>query len=512
MAAPRHPGSPQPAAPKRYCEATEATLTDPSHTSPDAAAPAAPGWPRIIQGGMGIGVSNWRLANAVSRVGQLGVISGVAIDAVLARRLQDGDEGGHMRRAMAHFPIAGVAEAALARFFRSGGREPGKPYALLPMYQQQVAVGRDQFSALASFVEVWLAKEGHRGPVGINLLTKIQMGNLAFLYGAMLAGVDYVIMGAGIPREIPGALDAFAANQPATLRLEVEGAAAGQTELLRLDPAALWEGAAPAPVARPRFLPIIASNLLATMLVKKANGRIDGFVIEAPTAGGHNAPPRDRGISADGEPLYGPRDEVDLAQIKKLGLPFWVAGSEGKADRLRRAVEVGAAGIQVGTLFAFCDESGIAEPLRRSVLESARERTVRVRTDARASPTGFPFKRVSWAGDPAAGVVRTRICDLGYLRDGYARADGKVGYRCASEPEDQFVAKGGAPEELPGRECLCNSLLATVGLGQVREDCGVEPPLLTSGDEAANLHLFLAGRTRYAAADVVRWLLEGAEG
>jgi len=460
---------------------------------------------------MGIGVSNWCLANAVSRLGQLGVVSGVAIDAVLARRLQDGDPGGHMRRAMERFPIPKVAAEALARFFRPGGREPGKPYALLPMYQQEVSLARDQFSVLSSFVEVYLAKEGHAGPVGINLLTKIQMGNLAFLYGAILAGVDYVIMGAGIPREIPGALDALARHQPAQLRLEVEGVAQGQVELLRFDPAAHWEGAPP-PAVRPAFLPIIASNLLANMLIKKATGRIDGFVIEGPTAGGHNAPPRDRGVSSEtGEPLYGPRDVVDLAQIRKLGLPFWVAGSEGRPDRLRVALEAGAAGIQVGTLFAYCDESGITEPLRRSVLESALRGAVRVRTDARASPTGFPFKRVSWEGDPAVGVTRKRICDLGYLRDAYARGGEKgIGYRCASEPEDQFIAKGGAPEETPGRECLCNSLLATVGLGQLREEGVVEPPLLTSGDEAANLAAFLGGRTHYAAADVVRWLLGGA--
>jgi NAD(P)H-dependent flavin oxidoreductase YrpB (nitropropane dioxygenase family) len=459
---------------------------------------------------MGIGVSNWRLANAVSRLGQLGVVSGVAIDAVLARRLQDGDPGGHMRRAMEHFPNPKVPAEALARFFRPGGREPGKPYALLAMYQQEVSLSRDQFSVLSAFVEVWLAKEGHAGPVGINLLTKIQMGNLAFLYGAMLAGVDYVIMGAGIPREIPGALDALAQHQPAQLRLEVEGSAPGQVELLRFDPAAHWEGTPP-PVVRPRFLPIIASNLLATMLVKKATGRIDGFVIEGPTAGGHNAPPRDRGVSSEtGEPLYGPRDVVDLELIRKLGLPYWVAGSEGRPDRLQVALAAGAAGIQVGTLFAYCDESGITEPLRRSVLESALRGAVRVRTDSRASPTGFPFKRVSWEGDPAVGVVRKRICDLGYLRDAYARGEKGIGYRCASEPEDQFISKGGAPDETPGRECLCNSLLATVGLGQLREGGAVEPPLLTSGDEAANLALFLGGRTHYTAADVVHWLLDGA--
>ena len=295
---------------------------------------------------MGIGVSNWRLANAVARLGQLGVVSGVAIDTVLARRLQDGDPGGHMRRAMAHFPIPGVAAEALARYFRPGGREPGKPYALLPMYQQAVSRARDQFSVLSSFVEVWLAKEGHDGLVGINLLTKIQMGNLAFLYGAMLAGVDYVIMGAGIPREIPGALDALAQHQPAQLRLEVEGAAAGQAELPALRP-----GRRTGPAPRRRrwcaraSCPSSPATCWRPCWCKKATGRIDGFVIEGPTAGGHNAPPRDRGVSAEtGEPLYGPRDVVDLEQIRKLGLPFWVAGGEGRPDRLRQALATGAAG------------------------------------------------------------------------------------------------------------------------------------------------------------------------
>jgi NAD(P)H-dependent flavin oxidoreductase YrpB (nitropropane dioxygenase family) len=456
---------------------------------------------------MGIAVSNWRLANAVARLGQLGVVSGVAIDSVLARRLQDGDPGGHMRRAMEHFPMPHVASEALARHFRPGGRAPGEPYTPLPMYQQEVSLARDQFSVLSSFVEVYLAREGHTGHVGINLLTKIQMGNLAFLYGAILAGVDYVIMGAGIPREIPAALDALAKHQPAQLRLELEDAAPGQAEYLRFDPAACWKDAPP-PVVRPRFLPIVASNLLANVLLKKATGRIDGFIIEGPTAGGHNAPPRDRGVSAEtGEPLYGERDVVDLEQIRKLGLPFWVAGSAGRPERLQEALAAGAAGIQVGTLFAYADESGLTDTIRHGVLENVLRGTVRIRTESRASPTGFPFKLVSWDGDPAAGVVRQRVCDLGYLRDAYARGEKGLGYRCASEPADQFVAKGGDPAETPGRQCLCNALLATVGLGQVREGGIVEPPLLTSGDEVTNLATFLGGRTHYAAADVVRWLL-----
>ena len=36
--------------------------------------------PRIIQGGMGVAISDWGLAQAVSRTGQLGVVSGTGID------------------------------------------------------------------------------------------------------------------------------------------------------------------------------------------------------------------------------------------------------------------------------------------------------------------------------------------------------------------------------------------------------------------------------------------------
>lgn len=461
--------------------------------------------PPIIQGGMGIGVSNWQLARTVSMLGQLGVVSGTVIDTVMARRLQDGDPGGHVRRAMEHFPIPGVAAEALRKFFRpEGEREEGK-YDLLPMYQQAVSAAREQFTMLASFVEVWLAKEGHDGPVGINLLTKVQLPNLATLYGAMMAGVDFVLMGAGIPREIPAALDAMAEHRVAEMKLDLEDAAPGRVEYLRFDPARHWP-APPEPLKRPKFLPIVGGHTLASVLAKKTPG-IDGFVVEGPTAGGHNPPPREKGVfDENGEPVYGPKDEADLGKMREIGLPFWLAGGSGRPGRLAEAQAAGAVGIQVGTLFAYCDESGLAEPLRRSVIESAARGEVRVRTDARASPTGFPFKVVSWPGDPATGAKRERICDLGYLRNAYQKPDGGIGYRCASEPGDQFVAKGGDAAELDGRKCLCNALLANIGHAQARDE-GPEPPLLTSGDDAAVLHEFLGGRTRYSAADVVRYLL-----
>ena len=461
----------------------------------------------IIQGGMGVGISDWRLARAVSLRGQLGVISGTAVDTVMVRRLQDGDAGGHVRRAMAAFPIPGVAADALRLYFLPEGRTPGTPYKLLPMYKQVMSPARQLVTVLGAFVEVYLAKEGHAGQVGMNLLTKIQIPTLPALYGAMLAGVDVILMGAGIPREIPAALDRLAQHQVATLRFDVEGLPAGREERLTFDPMAFWKATPPA-VERPLFLAIIASNSLATMLARKASGRIDGFVIEGPTAGGHNAPPRGTAqYNERGEPVYGDRDVVDLSEIAALGLPFWLAGGTGRAGSLKEALAAGAAGIQVGTLFAYCDESGLDDTLKRAVLAHAARGEVTVKTDPRASPTGYPFKVVSWPGGPGDDADRERICDIGGLRVPYFTPEGKIGFRCPAEPVDAYVKKGGKAEDAVGRQCLCNALTADIGLGQIRDDGGVEHPLVTSGDDLVSIGDFLAGRAHYSAGEVLDYLM-----
>jgi len=476
---------------------------------------AALAHPVIIQGGMGVGVSNWVLAKAVSMRGQLGVVSGTALDSLFVRRLQDGDAGGHLRRALEHFPIPGVAQDLLSRYFLPEGRAEGEPYKAVPMYRQVMTRVRQQLTMAANFCEVWLAKEGHQGVVGINLLTKVQMPNLDSLYGAMLAGVDYVLMGAGIPKDIPAVLDAFAEHRPASIKLDVEGLGPGEAEYLTFDPR-IHSEEPPVEMRRPFFLPIIASNSLATMLARKASGRVDGFIIEGPTAGGHNAPPRgEQHYNERGEPVYGERDVVDLAKMRELGLPFWLAGGAGSPEKLREALDEGAAGIQVGTLFAYSDESGFLAEEKEKVLRRAAEGEVDVITDARASPTGFPFKVVQLGdtlSNDAVYQARERVCDLGYLRTAYKDDRGRVSYRCPAEPVDTYVKKGGRIEETVGRKCLCNALMADIGHGQLRDDGYVERPLITSGDDVRIIGRFTQGRTRYTAADVLDYLLSGIAG
>jgi len=192
--------------------------TPPDHQRADdqqTARPARTSIPPVIQGGMGVGVSGWPLARAVSRAGQLGVVSATCLDTVMVRRLQDGDPGGHTRRALAHFPSQDAVREVLDRYFLPGGRAAGQPYRRVPLPGVPLQPENERLTVMANFVEVWLAREGHGGTVGVNLLTKVQLQTLPGLYGAVLAGVHVVLMGAGIPRDVPQVLDRFAAGQAA---------------------------------------------------------------------------------------------------------------------------------------------------------------------------------------------------------------------------------------------------------------------------------------------------------
>ena len=464
---------------------------------------------------MGAGVSDWRLARAVSQTGQLGVVSGTALAAILARRLQIGDLDGQMRRALEKFPVPGIAAKILADYFVPGGKPADAPFKLTPLPCLNPGPDYVALTVAANFAEVFLAKEGHDGLVGINFLEKIQFPTLPSIFGAMLADVDYVLMGAGIPRSIPGVLDRLARGETVEMKIDIEGALSGEDFYSTFDPAAFCGGTAPA-LKRPDFLGIVASATLAMTLARKSNGQVNGFVVEGETAGGHNAPPRGvLQLNPEGEPVYGPRDVADLEKIRELKLPFWLAGSYGRPGKLAEALSLGAAGIQVGTAFAFCEESGIRPDLKQQVFELSRAGKLRVFTDPLASPTGFPFKVVQLPGtlsESKSLPLRKRLCDLGYLRHAYRKADGTTGYRCPAEPVEDFIRKGGTLEETHGRECVCNGLVATIGLPQVDSENGSGLPLVTAGNEIANIARFLQpGRDSYAAAEVVSRLLDGED-
>jgi hypothetical protein len=148
--------------------------------------------------------------------------------------------------------------------------------------------------------------------------------------------------------------------------------------------------------------------------------------------------------------------------------------------------------------------------LRLGLLRALKEDTLEVRNDPRASPTNFPFKIANIQGtlsEPATYAARERICDLGFLRTPVERDDGKLAYRCASEPEHMYVKKGGDIADTVGRMCLCNALHADVGLGKERKNGYVEQPAITLGQDLSGpKRLAETHPEGWTAAEAIRWL------
>ncbi|MDR2869824.1 MAG: nitronate monooxygenase, partial [Deferribacteraceae bacterium] len=219
--------------------------------------------PQIIQAGMGIGVSNWQLSSVAARSGGLGVVSGLCLDQILIRRLQLGDPEGHVRRALAAFPVKEIAKRIIDKFFKVKGK--AEPYMQIPMQTPEMSHEREDLIVAGGFTEIFLAKEGHNGLIGVNMLEKTQTDTLATLYGCMLAGVDYVTMGAGIPIAIPGCLDSMSKNELTQLKLVVTGAESTDDFKMTFDPSRFKQTA---PLKRPEFLAIISSHILAMTMAK----------------------------------------------------------------------------------------------------------------------------------------------------------------------------------------------------------------------------------------------------
>jgi NAD(P)H-dependent flavin oxidoreductase YrpB (nitropropane dioxygenase family) len=464
---------------------------------------------------MGVGISSWELARAVAQAGErlsrpvLGVVSGTGLAITMIFRLRKGDP--NTRRALESFCVPEIAQRILDRYWLNTGRSsryrvPPKPEILVNGTDEQKA-DLAKLLIAANFVEVWLAKEGHSSPVGINYLEKIQLPRLPEMFGAMLGGVDYVLMGAGIPNQVPGALDDLARWREASYKLDVSGS---EKHVLSFDPGTIIPERYRADLRRPRFLAIVSHHALAQALALKATGEVDGFVVEGPIAGGHNAPARGKDLNESGEPVYGERDKPDLTKIRDLGKPFWLAGGYATAERFQEAKLAGATGVQVGSAFALCDESGMREDIKRELKEKTLAGDLHVMANPVVSPSGFPFQVVQLEGslsDPIVYGERRRSCSLGYLVEAYRTRKGRIGFRCPAEPVKAFAKKGGDPASTEGRVCLCNGLAATSKDGQPTS-APFEAHIVTLGQDQGFIRdLLMDAQGSYSAADVITSIL-----
>jgi nitronate monooxygenase len=499
---------------------------------------------------MGVYVSNWRLARAVAvaRPGTTaGTVSGTALDVVYVRLLQLGDPGGHARRALEAFDSTfgtQVARKICDRYFIPGGKDPEARFKSAPMQilrtqsggtaihmptgnaaSEVLTLSPDSIEMLIAtgFAEVWLAKEGHSGNIFINFLHKIEPPLLYTLYGAMLAGVDGIVVGAGNPDGLAAVCSHLANQETVTNPLSVMYREGDEAFTLALTPQQLCEGAfAQKPLKRPAFLAIVSLEGLMQVLSKSASEAPDGFIIENHTAGGHNANPV--GVlrkDEQGQPLYGEKDVADLAAIRAVGFPFWLAGGYGSPEKLQEALAVGATGVQVGSVFGLAEESGMRPEYRSAILNELKHGTddaSMVRTTM-ISPTGFSFKVVQLPetlSEQQTYETRHRVCDIGLLQQLGVSKPGESGMRtlfqrCPAGPIDSYVKKRGLERNTEGRRCLCNGLLACVGLGQVRGREGEhteEPAIVTLGDHLDDVRrLSCHGQSHYWAKDAVADIL-----
>lgn len=457
---------------------------------------------KIIQGGMGVYISTPSLSKKVSILNGLGTVSGTAADRILAIELGRGDVGGHYRRALEHFPFPEIAKRIIDTYFNPEGL--GTKTA--PVYRVDPSKSAIELIIVANFVFVWLAKEGHRNPVSINYLEKIAIPHVFAITGAMLAGVDVITMGAGLPLHVPGTIDALINDQTAEYPIPVTGSK--EPYIMRFN-AEKFFGRKIDIGYRPAFIPIISSNLLARICVDRLpSGSFQGFVVEEPTAGGHNAPPRGKGqLDQLGQPVYGEKDRVDYHKLAELGYPFWIGGSYASPEKLAWAREQGACGIQAGSIFALCEESGMNPLLKREVIDQYLHGRLKIRTSPTASPTGFPFKVVVLTDTLSEQDVyerRPRVCNQGALVELYTHSNGQIGYRCAAEPVDTYKQKGGKTEDANCARCICNGLIATAGIHPNEK----EPTIVTLGDNLGFLnHLVKKVGDNYSIEDAMNYLL-----
>lgn len=458
---------------------------------------------KIWQGGMGVDISNWILARESAMCGGTGTTSSALADQVLVRILQNGDPGGHFRRALSNFPfLRNEVDDIIEKYYVPLGNPVKYKFA------KPLSLNSDRESillvVLANYCNVYLAKEGHSNPIAINIMEKLQLPLMYAVAGAMIAGVDIIAVGAGLPLQIPDVIDAIANGKVASYSVLVEDLKE-KVQKVEFDFASFF--GCKIRLNKPKFVPIVSVHNLAEILFSRLEGRIDGFIVENWTAGGHNAPPRGKfELTEKGEPKYGERDNPDFEAFRRIGLPFWLAGGYATPEALEYALSVGACGVQLGSIFALCNESGMRPDLRTEVIHRLQTEEVFAFTDPYASPTGFPFKTVNVGGtmgEIALMHLRKSRCDLGALVRPHKKENGEIGYRCPAEPIGNFISKGGKQDSTYGTVCLCNGLLNNTNLTDKKL-----PAVITLGLNTDFIkRVIKPGATEYSVRDVFDYML-----
>ena len=251
----------------------------------------------IVQGGMGVGVSAHRLASAVARENALGTIASV-------------DLRHHHPDLMAQ--CKDVRDRTVL----------------------------DRLNLIALDREIRLAREQSegRGAIAVNVMKAVDQ-HAALVRQSCESGADAIVMGAGLPLDLPD----MCADFPEVALIPI-----------------LSDGRGVAIVVR-RWL--------------RKNRMPDAIVIEHPRyAGGHLGATRIEDLNDPRFDFDRVIDEVMLAfrehQIEGEKIPLIAAGGINSPAKLREVLALGYSAVQVGTAFAVTDE-GDAHPNFKKVLAGA---------------------------------------------------------------------------------------------------------------------------------------------
>ena len=176
-------------------------------------------------------------------------------------------------------------------------------------------------------------------------------------------------MGAGIPLKIPGVLDLYAEHQGRGVSAACDGRDGGRRYDDALRSGGLCGGcawsAAPAEVPGDRVVEYAGDH-------DGEEGEWPrGWVGDRDADCGRTQCSSARQAAADGSASrsMGIGMRSTFEKLNELGVPFWLAGGYGHPDKLREALALGAAGVQVGTAFAFSDESGLRDDYKQELLD-----------------------------------------------------------------------------------------------------------------------------------------------
>ncbi len=329
----------------------------------------------IIQGGMGVGVSLFPLAKAVAKEGGIGIVSSACLDRLTSRR-----------------------------------------------------TGKKLNSYEAAFDEVSQAREGG-GFAGINIMCALARDYSDSVKGALDAGADVIISGAGLPLTLP------AIQNPK------------ETALIPI-------------VSSARALEIICKKW------EKLGYRPDAVVLEGPLAGGH------LGFKMEQVDLESNRLENLLPPVKDMAkkygdFPVIVAGGIYTHEDIAVFMKAGANGVQMGTRFLATEESSASPDYKRSVIDAGDEDII-VAFDP-GSPCGLPFRIIKQSPMYVSTLSRKRKpkCDKGYVLQ--KDSEGKFSVCPAKESNEHHF-------------CICNGLLSSAGYNADKEE-----PLYTVGTNASRV-------------------------